>query len=368
MADRRLRRATSDDEAAARGRPAARCCAPRARSPRSTARAPPAGFHALPPLDGCAARRADAHPHDVRRRRPSARERFFAHARQARRVGRRRARARARPDRLPARQRGGVRARRGRRQRGGHRRRDGARAQPPARPARSGPTRSGSTTCSRCSTALHDALPARSATARRRCCARTCSRAAWAPTGAGFFEHDGLRPATSRSGARAGVHPHVGPPPFQRLLDEHRDAGVALPASRRSGARTPTTASRRRSSPRCAPTRACRPSANLRGLAADDRPPQGDRPAPRARRAGRVPVEDAAGAPARATPAPTAATRELWSAVRALPPKQRARCVLRFVGDLTHARDRGGARLLRGGRARAACTTASTKLRKEWTP
>ena len=55
---------------------------------------------------------------------------------------------------------------------GGRRRRDAARPQPPARPARTGPTRSASTTCSPCSTRWPTST-ARSATAPRRCSATT---------------------------------------------------------------------------------------------------------------------------------------------------------------------------------------------------
>ena len=83
------------------------------------------------------ARRAHAQPDDLGRRR-ARRGGVLRLARPPRRVGRRRARPRARPDRVPARQRGVLRARRGRRRAGGHRRRHGARPQPPPRPARVG--------------------------------------------------------------------------------------------------------------------------------------------------------------------------------------------------------------------------------------
>ena len=61
---------------------------------------------------------------------------------------------------------------------------------------------------------------------------------------------------------------------------------VAVPARRRSGRARPRTASRRRSSPRCAPIRGCTRLEPAR-VGADDRPPQGAGrpPRPRAARA-----------------------------------------------------------------------------------
>ena len=97
VADRRLRRR------ARRGRRRARaarrcCCAPTARSPRSTAAARAAGFHALPPLEpgGLVELTRRPGPRAVAAERAEA---LLRGARAATRVGRRRARARAGADR-----------------------------------------------------------------------------------------------------------------------------------------------------------------------------------------------------------------------------------------------------------------------------
>ncbi len=102
-------------------------------------------------------------------------------ARQARRVGRRLAGPRPRPDRVAARQRGRIRARQGDRDRGGHRHRDAARLQLSARPARVGRRDRLSRTSSRRSTRC-TASSARSATAPRRCCAGWPPRAERRPS------------------------------------------------------------------------------------------------------------------------------------------------------------------------------------------
>ena len=99
-----------------------------------------------------------------------------------------------------------------------------------------------------------------------------------------------------------------------------------------SAGATPTTASRRPSSPRCAHTRACGPE-NLRGWlltiahnkAIDHHRANGRRPVPVAEVA-ETAVEDR-------LPEPGGA----WDAVAALPPKQRAAVTLRFAADLPHA-------------------------------
>ena len=112
---------------------AAWCCAPRSRSPRSIPRRG-VGFYAAPPLGD--ARRAHEHRGDPRRlsRPPSASSPRSG----ATSSGSATRRASCWPDRLPARQRGVLLARRGRRLGRGHRRGHDARAQPPARPARVG--------------------------------------------------------------------------------------------------------------------------------------------------------------------------------------------------------------------------------------
>ena len=74
-----------------------------------------------------------------------------------------------------------------------------------------------------------------------------------------------------------------------------------------------------------------RPDSNAARLAADDRPQQGDRPpAPRTRDERR---RDRRGRPSDPRRRPTAA---IWSAVAALPPRQRAAVALRYIGDLSH--------------------------------
>ena len=141
------------DIGAAGRRPAARDAVRRPR--RWPARDPTAcGFHLLPPLGDVDARRADAPAHarptPTRASRPRASSRRCGF--HAEWVGDAPG-PRARPDRLPARQRGGVRGRRGRRVGRRRRRRPDARPEPPARPGRVGRARSASTTCWRRSTA-----------------------------------------------------------------------------------------------------------------------------------------------------------------------------------------------------------------------
>ena len=152
-------------------------------------------------------------------------------------------------------------------------------------------------------------------------------------------------------------------PPFQQLLDAHRDevyrflvftagpgrGGRLLPGDDARGA--PGV------SRRCATTRTCAggcsPSPTTRrstgiGRAPGDRYPSSDLPeqpvAP-------VEIED-----------PT-----LWAAVRRLPEKQRAAVVLRFVADLPYARIAA----ITGGTEAAARQNVRAgliRLREEWTP
>ena len=94
------------------------------------------------------------------------------------------------------------------------------------------------------------------------------------------------------------IHEVTELPPFQTLIDEHAGDVMAVCAAR-SGAATPTTASRRRSSPPCAPTRSCEDGGNLRGWlitiahrkAIDHHRARGRRPVPVAEVA-EVAVED----------------------------------------------------------------------------
>ena len=125
-------------------------------------------------------------------------------------------------------------------------------------------------------------------------------------------------------------------PPFQRFLDAHRDAVWRfLRVLGRAHAR-PRTASRRRSSRRCAPIRACAPDSNLRAwvLTIAHRKAL-DAHRARARRA--LPVGELAastdGAASRLAPARDEA---LWEAVGELPARQRSAVVLRYVADLPH--------------------------------
>ena len=115
-------------------------------------------------------------PDDARTFAATAVEECFGTARLRDRVGRGRARARARPDRQPARERGGLRDRRGRGlgRRRGHR--PHARALAPARARSRGARRSASTTCWPCSTGCGTSA-ARSATGRAAAPARRGARA-----------------------------------------------------------------------------------------------------------------------------------------------------------------------------------------------
>ena len=336
------------------------CCGQAARSRRSTRAAARSASTCCRRFEQGTARRADARRRRARRWRPTRAERFFAA------LGKHVAWVGDAPGLVLGRivcqviNECGVRARR-RRRRGatdidtgmvlglshprgplGVGRRD--RARPRADGARARCTRS----------------TARSATARRRRCARLVRRAARPRQRARASSSTTARPErTSRSRPPATAFKRV------RERDEHRGRPlpalprraprrrVALPRRRRSAGARRRTASRRRSSPRCAPTRPAAPaSSNLRAWVLTIAQPQGARRPPGARAARAVPVAEPGGR-RRPAPAPRSrrrATRSCGRRSRALPERQRSAVVLRFVGDLAAPRDRGGDRLLGGGR------------------
>ena len=88
--------------------------------------------------------------------------------------------------------------------------------------------------------------------------------------------------------------------------------------SPRSGATPPTTASRRPSSPRCAPIRACAPTQPA-GVGADHRPPQGAGPPPRPRPPGGAVGDDAARRRGAAGPRAAATTASGRASARCRP-------------------------------------------------
>jgi len=85
----------------------------------------------------------------------------------------------------------------------------------------------------------------------------------------------------------------------------------------------------------------------------------------RARARRPVPVADADPGRAPADGALDPRDDELWSAVHALPPKQRGAVLLRFVGDLTH-REIGQALGSSEDAARRSVADGLAKLRREW--
>jgi RNA polymerase sigma factor (sigma-70 family) len=158
----------------------------------------------------------------------------------------------------------------------------------------------------------------------------------------------------------------MGPPPFQRLLDQHRHTvwRFLVASAGRDEADD------------------CFQETFLAALRAYPRLPVGadhrawlltiaHRKAIDAHRAGARRPRPVAGEELADTPAPAPAPAgnpddDLWKAVRALPHKQRTAVVLRYVGDLKHAET---ARVLgtTEAAARRNLHEAMTKLRKEFT-
>src|SRR5881397_3410804 len=122
-------------------------------------------------------------------------------------------------------------------------------------------------------------------------------------------------------------------PPFQTAMDEHRDAVArflvaSVGPQEAEDCLQETLLAALRAYPRL------RPDSNVRAwLLTIARNKALDSHRARTRRA--VPVSDPD--PGATDGEPPADDPELWDAVRALPPKQRAAVVLRFVNDLAHA-------------------------------
>ena len=139
-------------------------------------------------------------------------------------------------------------------------------------------------------------------------------------------------------------------PPFQRVLDEHRDAVhrfllAAAGPNEADDCFQETFLAALRAYPRL------RPGSNVRGwLLTIAHHKAIDAHRARGRRAVRWPRWTAA-APRTPRCAPPAEEPELWARVRALPPKQRAAVVCRFAVDLVPRRGGRGHRLLGGGGA-----------------
>jgi RNA polymerase sigma factor (sigma-70 family) len=153
-------------------------------------------------------------------------------------------------------------------------------------------------------------------------------------------------------------------PPFQRLLDEHRDdvhrfLVAAAGPQEADDCFQETFIAALRAYPRV------RSGENLRSwlLTIAHRKAID---AHRARRRGAVPVADVdlGGA---ADPDPASGDPALWALVRALPAKQRAAVVLRFVADLHHA-EIAGVLACSEDAARRSLHEGLVKLRKDWTP
>jgi RNA polymerase sigma factor (sigma-70 family) len=151
-------------------------------------------------------------------------------------------------------------------------------------------------------------------------------------------------------------------PPFQTVLDQHRDA-VARFLLASVG---PDDADDCLQETLIAALRAypgLRSPANVRAwLMAIARNKALDSHRARARRAVPVPDPDAGAA----DPPGEGLDEDLWQAVRALPPKQRAAVALRFAGDLSH---REIARVLECSEpaARRSLHEGIAKLREGWT-
>ena len=341
MAARRLRR-RAGRRAAAAGRPAGR---PVRR--RLAGRARPGGgavgFHALPPLAAGGLVELTRSRDHLRRSPPSApRSSSRALGRHVEWVGDAPG-PRARADRLPARQRGVLRGRRGRRQPDDV---DAGMVLGLNHPR--GPLAWGDAIGSTHVLAVLDALRVEHGEERYRAAPllrRLAPRAGGIATG---------RASTRRvlTTARRRVLP-VTPPPFQRFLDEHRDdvwrflvAAVGRDAADDCFQETFLAALRAYPRPRVENPRAW-------VLTIAHRKALDHHRAQARRRAGR-----------RGARRPAAAGAEpggdVWERVRELPPKQRAALLLRYAGDLSHREVGRGARLLGGGRAAARPTRGSS--------
>lgn len=151
-------------------------------------------------------------------------------------------------------------------------------------------------------------------------------------------------------------------PPFQTALDEHREAVArflvaTVGPQEADDVLQETLIAALRAYPRL------RPDSNVRAwLLTVARNKALDSHRARSRRP--VPVPEFEAASLDGTPALPDA--ELWNAVRALPAKQRAAVVLRFVNDLAHA---DIARVLECSEAaaRRSLHEGLAKLREEWT-
>ncbi|HEX8205074.1 MAG TPA: sigma-70 family RNA polymerase sigma factor [Solirubrobacteraceae bacterium] len=151
-------------------------------------------------------------------------------------------------------------------------------------------------------------------------------------------------------------------PPFQRLLDDHSEAvlrflvGSVGPVDA-DDCFQETVIAALRAYPRL------RHTDNLRGwlLTIAHRKALDLH---RAKARGATPTDDLD--PGASDPSPVA-DESLWTAVHALPPKQRGAVLLRFVGDLSH-REIATALESSEEAARRALADGLAKLRKEWTP
>lgn len=152
------------------------------------------------------------------------------------------------------------------------------------------------------------------------------------------------------------------PPPFQRLLDDHaadvlRFLAASVGPMDADDCFQETVIAALRAYPRL------RHTENLRGwlLTIAHRKALDHH---RSRSRGALPVADPD--PGHTEP-DTTPDDGLWTAVHALPPKQRGAVLLRFVGDLSH-REIAAALGSSEEAARRALADGLAKLRKEWSP
>jgi RNA polymerase sigma factor (sigma-70 family) len=150
-------------------------------------------------------------------------------------------------------------------------------------------------------------------------------------------------------------------PPFQRFLDEHRDAvwrflAAAVGPSEADDCFQETFVAALRAYPRL------RPDSNLRAWVLRIAQRKSiDAHRARTRRA--LPVEDVAAIDGRRGGAPATPDADLWSAVERLPARQRSAVVLRYVADLSH-REIAAAIGCSEEAARRSLHEGLTKLRK----